>query len=254
MVESERNFYLAAQQKGTRAAFLDFFADDAIIFRPGPVNGKEVWRNRKMDIDLLWGSTMAAVSRSGDLGYDAGPSKWRLDKTKEEWTYANYISIWKKAKDGSWKVAVDCATENPRPDKEPGPLSLRQPSVNSNNAKPKPFSEAQREFVTAAKGDFARAVGQFSADEVRLYRDGAFPAAGKESVVQVASTKSGGLTLETMKTEVSSSVDLAYYYGKYFTDAAGKPSQGHFLQIWQTNSAGAWELVLDWQQPLPGSH
>src|SRR5437762_7287427 len=37
MVEAERKFYQTGQEKGTRAAFLEFLADDAIIFRPGPV-------------------------------------------------------------------------------------------------------------------------------------------------------------------------------------------------------------------------
>jgi hypothetical protein len=36
MVESERKFYQTGQEKGTRAAFLAFLADDAVVFRPGP--------------------------------------------------------------------------------------------------------------------------------------------------------------------------------------------------------------------------
>src|SRR4051812_3029105 len=46
LVDAERNFSQAGQEKGTRAAFLEFLADDAIVFRPGPVNGKEVWSKR----------------------------------------------------------------------------------------------------------------------------------------------------------------------------------------------------------------
>ena len=43
MVEAEKKFYQTGQEKGTRAAFLAFLADDGIVFRPGPVNGKESW-------------------------------------------------------------------------------------------------------------------------------------------------------------------------------------------------------------------
>ena len=84
MVEAERKFYQTGQEKGTRAAFLEFLADDAIIFRPGPVNGKESWNERAdTTLDLVWEPTFAAVSRSADFGYDTGPSKWRAKKGQE---------------------------------------------------------------------------------------------------------------------------------------------------------------------------
>ena len=38
IVEAERAFARAAATKGTRDAFLEFLADDGIIFQPGPVN------------------------------------------------------------------------------------------------------------------------------------------------------------------------------------------------------------------------
>ena len=70
MVEAERNFFQTGQEKGTRAAFLEFLADDSIVFRPGPLNGKEVWSKRaETGLDLVWEPTFAAISRSGDFGY-----------------------------------------------------------------------------------------------------------------------------------------------------------------------------------------
>jgi ketosteroid isomerase-like protein len=51
--------------------------------------------------------------------------------------------------------------------------------------------------------------------------------------------------------DTSSSADLAYAYGKYSDIGEKAPEQGHYLHIWQTDRAGAWKLVLDWQQPLP---
>ena len=51
--------------------------------------------------------------------------------------------------------------------------------------------------------------------------------------------------------DISSSADLAYYYGRYLDTRPEKPVRGHFLQIWQTDRAGVWKLALDWQQALP---
>src|SRR4051812_50131302 len=70
LVDAERKFAQAAQEKGTRAAFREFLAEDGIVFRPGPVNGREVWRGRPdSGPDLVWEPTFAAIARSGDFGY-----------------------------------------------------------------------------------------------------------------------------------------------------------------------------------------
>lgn len=41
LAENERAFARMAAEKGKRTAFLAFVADDAILFRPTPVNGKK---------------------------------------------------------------------------------------------------------------------------------------------------------------------------------------------------------------------
>ena len=250
MVDSERNFCVAAKQKGTRAAFLDFFADNAIIFRPGPVNGKEVWRNRTTDLELIWEPTLAGISRSADLGYDTGPSKWRVDKSKEEWTHAYYISIWKKAPDGSWKVALDCGTENFEPTMTAERLELHVPD-ETQGVRGGSFADAQTEFIAAAREGFASAVDKFGSDEVRVYREGKLPVVGKTAAIRALSAHPRNLHMEILRTEVSSGGDLAYYYGKHSEATASTLSQGYFLQIWRTSRDGRWRLELDWQQPLP---
>ena len=63
MVEAEGRFFQTGQEKGTRAAFLEFLADDGVVLRPGPVNGKEVWSKRtETGLDLVWEPTFAAIS------------------------------------------------------------------------------------------------------------------------------------------------------------------------------------------------
>jgi ketosteroid isomerase-like protein len=248
MVAAERKFYLTGQEKGTRAAFLEFLADDAIIFRPGPVNGKESWNERAdTTLDLVWEPTFAAISRSADFGYDTGPSKWRAKKGQGNFTgFGHFISIWKKQKDGSWKVALDCGNEDVGADSKP-PLRLVTPK-NPAKGTPQSFEAAESGFIATAKFDFTKAFREFGSDEVRLYRNGSFPTIGKKDGVELLGPEQAGVTMEVMKSDVSSASDLAYSYGKY-TD--GRTAGGHFLQIWQTDPAGAWKLVLDWQQPRP---
>src|SRR5437762_8581712 len=96
MVESERKFYQTGQEKGTRAAFLAFLADDAVVFRPGPVNGKESWEKRtETGLDLTWEPTFAAIARSADFGYTTGPAKWRASKKAENFPgNGQFVSVW----------------------------------------------------------------------------------------------------------------------------------------------------------------
>ena len=251
MVETERKFCQTGQEKGTRAAFLEFLADDAIVFRPGPVNGKKTWSQRaETGLDLVWEPTFAAIARSADFGYDSGPSKWRTNKNEEKFTgYGHFVSIWKKQKDGAWKVALDCGIENSGSDAKP-PLELVVPK-NAATGAPQSFQDTQVAFIATAQFDFTKAFRQFGSDEVRLYRNESFPTIGKKDGLELLGPEQAGLAMEVMKTDVSTSADMAYMYGSYSDTRTQPAGAGDFLQIWQTDASGAWKLVLDWQQPLP---
>lgn len=257
MMDAERKFYQTGQEKGTRAAFLAFLADDGIVFRPGPLNGKKVWEKRpETGFDLIWEPTFAAMSRSADFGYDTGPAKWRANKKEEKFTgHGQFISIWKKQTDGSWKVALDLGIENPEPTGKTETLRIVEPEKEAagpaDPAGRRALQEEQNAFVALAKLDFTKAFRNAADDEVRLYRDGSFPAPGMEAATRLLGPEQAGVTMEIMKGDISSSANLAYHYGKY---ADGRPQgakTGHFFQIWRTDATGSWKLVLDWQQALP---
>ena len=256
LATAERKFFETGQEKGTRAAFLEFLAPEAIVFRPGPVNGQEAWSSRpESGLDLVWQPAFAAIARSGDFGYDTGPAKWRARKTDEKFTgHGQFVSIWKKQKDGTWKVALDCGIENPEPNGKPEQLHFVVPANGPNKDSSlgqAALQKAQNDFISVAKLDFSKAFREFGDNDVRLYRDGSFPAVGKDAGARLFGTEQAGVALEILKTDVSSSADLGYGYGKYSDTRSQPPKAGHFLQVWQTDTTGTWKLVLDWQQALP---
>ncbi|HMK38940.1 MAG TPA: DUF4440 domain-containing protein, partial [Bacteroidota bacterium] len=118
LVESERAFAATSLKEGTRSSFMKFFADDGISISPKP----HVWKEsasktpppaNPLAKTLYWEPIVADVSSSGDLGYTMGPASLK-EKEKQDapvW-YGFYFSIWKKQKDGSWKVAVDVGTSS----------------------------------------------------------------------------------------------------------------------------------------------
>lgn len=258
MVEAERKFCRTGQEKGTRAAFLAFLADDGIVFRPGPVNGKGVWEKRaETGLDLIWEPAFAAIARSADFGYTAGPAKWRANKKEGKFLgHGQFVSIWKKQKDGSWKVALDLGIENPEPMGQPEPLHMSVPDETSPvkidfDARRKALQAAQQRLAEVAKANSADAALEIAAEEIRVYRDGSFPAVGKNAAGALLNATGGKMSFESMGSDMGHSADLAYTYGKYSLNRNGSAEAGHFVQIWQTDAAGSWKLVVDWQQALP---
>jgi len=69
---------------------------------------------------LTWQPVKIDVAQSGDLAYSVG--NWQLkgkDPSGNEVTRTGkYITVWRKQKDGSWKVVADTGTIDP-PAKKP---------------------------------------------------------------------------------------------------------------------------------------
>ena len=255
MVEAEKNFYQAGQERGTRAAFLAFLADDGVVFRPGPVNGKKVWTERpETGLDLIWEPTFASMARSADFGFTSGPAQWKAKKEDEKpLGYGQFVSVWKKQKDGWWKVALDVGTENPRPRGPSERLHVIVPDV-ALNVDPaearKALQQAQQKFAAAAKRDLAAALVSVASDNIRVYRDGIFPSIGKDAIASILDGP-GKIWLEQIGGDMSSSRDIAYSYGKYSIARMQGGAQGFYVQIWQTDAKGAWNIIIDLQKDLP---
>jgi ketosteroid isomerase-like protein len=70
---------------------------------------------------LTWKPVKIEVADSGDLAYSLGT--WQLQgkdqKGNDVTQTGKYITIWKKQKDGSWKVVADTGTVDPPPAAKP---------------------------------------------------------------------------------------------------------------------------------------
>ena len=258
IVEGERKFYEMGQAQGTRAAFLEFLAENSIVFQPGPVDGRKAWSARpEGGLWLTWQPVFAAMSRSADLGYTTGPAEFRKNKEDEKpFGFGQYISIWRKQKDGTWKVALDVGHGNPKPPNPPGEPELSFPvegsDVQANTAAArKKLVEAQKKFAAAAKNDSTAAIADAARDDIRVHREESFPGLGKDAVALMLSVRRGKLSLTQTGDAMSAAGDLAYAYGKYLLSKSQSDERGHYLQIWRASDDGAWKLALDFQAPLP---
>src|SRR5690242_21247409 len=84
MVQTEQAFSRMAAEQNTRDAFMEFIADDGLLFRPTAVNGKQ-WMNEhpvppsnKRPL-LAWQPAFAQMAVAGDLGFTTGPWEFKAD-------------------------------------------------------------------------------------------------------------------------------------------------------------------------------
>src|SRR3954467_2789265 len=121
IAKAEADFEKARAERGLEG-WLSFFADDTADFvrgAPFTFTKEEMRQHLQKDFDpadqLTWQPVKIDVAASGDLAYSVGT--WQLkgkNPAGEDVTQTGkYITVWKKQKDGSWKVVADTGTVDP---------------------------------------------------------------------------------------------------------------------------------------------
>jgi ketosteroid isomerase-like protein len=130
LLDVEMEFSKMSAEKGMKEAFLHFAADDGVKLQPRsfPAVGKDAIKKMVEESEttgeqpiLTWQPVKADISASGDLGYTYGNYKLRLpadSSGNSEVLYGNYMTVWKKMADGSWKYVLDGGNSTPEPGKE----------------------------------------------------------------------------------------------------------------------------------------
>jgi ketosteroid isomerase-like protein len=265
LVAAERAFATASLAKGTRAAFLEFLAEDSILFRPGPVPGKKWIEEHSAPPTLLtWEPTFADVAQSGDLGYTTGPWEIRPSSPKDKPTaYGHFVSVWKRQTDGVWKVVVDLGISHAASGENSKSLQPAVSKAGSEKARRNVNIDEERSELLAFDRELANSVSEkgsaqaylrYLADDARLYRAKTLPVVGKREIFVVLSQSVGKSTLRPDKAGISNAADLGYTYGTArsmapgSSDAAGIAS--NYLHIWR-RKGNRWTLVLDVESPIP---
>ena len=122
LITTDKAFSQMSVERGLNAAFI-YYADDSVVkVRDGnfPLIGKDTMTKIYLSrpdsgMILKWNPVRAEISQSDDLGYTFG--YWELYlKAKDTTLYGNYISIWKKQPDGTWKYVLDAGSNTPKPE------------------------------------------------------------------------------------------------------------------------------------------
>jgi ketosteroid isomerase-like protein len=121
LLKVEADFQKATAEHGLDG-YMSFYAEDsAELSNASPIISGKAEIRRMLEPwgpenSLTWTPVRADIAASGDLGYTYGNF---VLKTKENGKpmsyYGKYATVWKKQKDGSWKVAFDMGNSSPPP-------------------------------------------------------------------------------------------------------------------------------------------
>jgi hypothetical protein len=264
LFDAERAFARAASVQGVRAAFSVYMAQDAVVFRPGPVSYHADVASRPAPakpstVRLEWAPQAGAIARSGDLGFTTGPYRVMKDDTHPPVDQGYFFSIWKQTQDG-WRVALDAGVQSTAPPPQEGLANFLLPT---EIFPPAPATAAQ---LAASRSDLlareraprslsADALGMGSyydwiTDSTRWQRTG--PPAQFGPAIRAELVGAGGrLDWVPVDAVVAKSNDFAYSYGSFTrTTADGHVFPGYYVHVWQRNDFNDWKLsAVVWLPP-----
>lgn len=269
IVAAERTFRADVLRLGVRDGFLEHFADDGVLFRPGPVNAKEFLRAQEAQPGLLeWEPAFAEVAADDDLGFTTGPWSYRPTDADAVVASGFYATVWKRFA-GEWRAVVDHGVNLGRPASVPVPQEVASPgtpSVPSANRTLLVAGRAQVDpkellvldhHLSIAAGElegvtrFLRKV----ATDARFLRPGTLPIAGMKTIEDLIMSNPGGVSYTPSQGDVSTSADLGYTWGSYGpgmpTDGGSIPDPiGVYLHVWRHEQDG-WKLLFELLAPNP---
>lgn len=266
MVDTELAFARMSAEQGPRQSFMAFIADDGILFRPRAVKGKQWMTEHPVPPSdkrplLNWYPIVADIARYGDMGYTTGPWEYKADiHDAKPVAWGNFLTVWKKQPDGSWKFAIDLGISNPQPAAAPArwqlPQDYKKPKAKKGfwRFDSSTLLDRDREFSKAsALRGAAAAFASYTHESVRVYREGKFPFVGQTPSAAALPTSTNVWTWDPAFGDISISDDLGYTYGTYkIENPAATPKileTGNYFRIWKKDG-NRWLVVADLTNPV----
>ena len=253
LAETENSFARAVDANGIKAGFLEYLADDGILFRPTAVNGKESWQARPAtSAHLSWYLVFVDASADGFLGYTTGAGEFRpKGKSDSNVYYSEYMTVWQRQPNGEYKAKLDIGISHEKP--ATADKSWKSPERSDKNtaAIKSPASNSVNLFYdTATIKGLEKAYKIFASNNVRFLREGKFPIVGKSNALAEYKKSKAKITFGRNMT-LQSAGNLAYAVTTYeLKDQAKTIEKGNSVQIWKYTDDN-WQIVMDVFAPIP---
>ncbi len=259
MVETERAFAARALVVGWKAAFLEYFADDAIGFEASAAGYAKEQIGKNPDppaaLQLLWEPRFGDIAASGDIGYLTGPVRNILpSRNKGQPRHSIYASVWKRQRNGTFKVVMDVGVDTPSAAAfaagfTRAPIANRFTGDYDDNTPP--LGAADGVLNSALRSDAVRAYRGRLATAARIHRRNVLPVVGEPNILKWAATQPALAASDTRFAESSRAGDLGYSWGTYQLPRRGAAAaqEGFYVRVWVRERSGQWKIALDVTQP-----
>lgn len=263
LVGAEKAFAALAQDQGVREAFLSVLAEDGLLFRPRPENGKAFHKAAPDDGGrLVWEPVYADLSAAQDLGYTTGPWSFTAPGDVDPKANGHYVSVWRRS-GGTWKLLLDIGIPHPRLSRVP-PLEFAPEALRPQAFPSRPGTRSAARSLADAEDRFSAACGNkgvlegyraWADDRIRAYRSGIAPVRTKAELEALLGVAPRYSLWEVMGQGLAESGDLAWTYGLASTRRSQNldeaPQTQAFLRLWRRRATGVWRVVLDVTIPAP---
>lgn len=229
LVALEESFATAAREEGTKAAFLEYLAEDGVLFRPHPVPGRAWWEAAPEDPGLLqWYPSRAALAESADLGYTLGPWSYGKRNARPR-SFGHYLTVWQRQENGDWRVAIDAGISHPKRSSAArlsAGVSMAEP--NGQRRLRLDVAALEQRFVQAARASgYEAAAAVWARPRSVRMRDGTEPGAFGGAI---GARNGPPASISIEGSAASAAADLAYAYGSVIEEGGARAA---FLHVWR---------------------
>jgi ketosteroid isomerase-like protein len=203
---------------------------------------------------LSWEPHFATISRAGDLGCTTGP--WAMKASAaapQPDAYGEFVSIWKRQPDSSWKVVLDLGIDHAVSASQTGPVELVTPEPIQNAESRNGLAQlaaTQRLLYDELARTYHDALLRVAHPKIRVLRSNHQPVIGREQANRLVATEEIRSQRQLTLEDGSRSRDFVYEYGVYSTPSPYRV-RGHYVAVWVLDGLGNWKLILDAEKDLP---
>lgn len=249
-------FAARAIEVGQHAAFIDYLAEDAVLFRPEAVRGPE-WlaTHEPASGRLEWAPAAAAAGCNGRLAITTGP--WRYSNSSGgEPVAGHYLSIWRRDAQSEWRVVLDHGTDHA----EAVPAEQLQSAFarlwphggagqceGGDDVDALMGADERLNAQVASRGARA-ATGRAAGEGALAYRDAAAPGLLSALPADADAAFGPGSAARTVGSVFEPGADLAVTHG--VLQSADGLQRALFVRVWARDRR-KWRIVIDMRTPLP---
>lgn len=219
-------------------------SDEAILFRPTATPGKAWFQNNPAPTSQLsWEPAFADISAAGDFGYTTGPWEIRRSPKDAPAGFGHYVTVWRKQRDGAWKITIDCGVSHAA---VPKPKSVESPPIAGAAARVLSEKEIEsgRKEVRDVERRFPSTAATYMsalARDARVYRSESLPLVNPNAIRAALAQNTGTFAWKLADVFIAGSADLAATYGTVTLQS----KEYSYLRIWKRQRDRTWRVVLD---------